>query len=119
MPTQEHRVDAADSLLPEGFADLEPFVAQWVLADEPHRMQKRWSSSMDDIVRFYEAMVPRVEAALDFLDSRNINALAPAETRLLHLTFSLVEIANSVEVYSRPSSPHALQPDRYVPVDRL
>jgi len=108
-----------DRELPEGFEDLEQFVEVWALAEEQQRMQRRWSSSMEQIQHFYDAMAPQVERALNFLDGRDIEALSPSESRLLYLTYSLVEVANPVEVYHRPASSHALPPDRFAPVDPL
>ena len=108
-----------DRRLPEGFEDLEQFVEVWALAEEQQRMQRRWSSSMEQIQHFYDAMVPHVERALNFLDERDIEALSPSEGRLLYLTYSLIEVANAVEVYHRPASSHALPPDRFAPVERL
>ena len=98
----------SDRPLPEGFEDLEQFVEQWALAEEQARMHKRWSSSLEEIQRFYDAMVLRVEPALDYLDARNIETLSASENRLLYLTYSLVEVANAVEIYGQPASPHAL-----------
>ena len=108
-----------DPLLPTGFDDLNEFVNYWAVPDEPTRMRKRWASNMEEIRRFYDTMVARVEQALDYLDSRNFEQLQPADLRLLYLTYALVEVANAIEVYHRPTSAYALGPDRYVPVDRL
>src|SRR5437763_16719760 len=108
-----------DPLLPTGFDGLNQFVSDWAIADEPARMRKRWSSSMGEIRRFYDTMVRRVEEALDYLDSRKFEELQPPDLRLLYLTYALVEVANAVEVYHRPTSPYALGPDRYCPVERL
>jgi len=106
-----------DSLLPMGFDDLNPFVNDWAIPDEASRMRKRWSSGMDEIRRFYDTMIGRVNEALDYLDARKFEELQPADLRLLYLTYSLVEVANAVEVYNRPASPYALGPERYSPVE--
>ena len=57
------------ALLPDGFGDLECFVADWVLPDALARMGKRLSSNMEEIRAFYAAMLPRGEAALAYLDA--------------------------------------------------
>ena len=53
--------------LPSAFAELSPFITDWALDDTTARMKKRNKSSMDDIRKFYEAMLPRLEAALSYL----------------------------------------------------
>ena len=110
---------AAQCLLPPGFEDLEPFVAHWALPEEAQRMHARWSGNIEAITTFYNTMTPRIESILDHLDTFGMAELPPAEQRLLHLAFSLVEVANPVEVFSQPAPFNALPPERFVPVDRL
>lgn len=106
-------------LLPAGFEDLEPLVARWALANEAQRMHARWSGDMQEITSFYNTVVPRIESILNHLDTYGSSELPPAEQRLLHIAFSLVEIANAVEVFSKPAPFNALPPERFLPVDRL
>jgi selenocysteine lyase/cysteine desulfurase len=101
-------------LLPVGFEDLEPFVETWAFARQAERAHKRWSSDLEEITVFYDAMTSRIEAALDHLDRFDLDAMAPPERRLLYLALSLVEASSAVEVYRQPSSPYAFSPDRYV-----
>jgi hypothetical protein len=107
----------AASLLPNGFADLEPFVADWALDTEMARIQKRCDTDFATIQHFYDAMAARVEAALDYLDTFDFNALPEREQRLFYLTLSLVEVANAVEFYKRPNSQYAFPPDRIIAVE--
>jgi hypothetical protein len=104
-----------NGILPAGFEDLEPFTACWSLALEADRMRQRCAASMESIQNFYDAMIGRVEAALDHLDHFDINALPEREQRLFYLTLSLVEVGNAVEFYRRPNSRYAMPPDRFVP----
>ena len=55
-------------LLPSEFADLEPYAAKWCLPNEPARYAARLSSTMVEMQSFYDAMFPRGEAVLDYLD---------------------------------------------------
>lgn len=107
--------DQAANLLPEGFSDLAPFVADWALRHEADRANRRWTAHYEDSLRFYDAMLPRLEAALSYLDTWDFDALPPAQTHLLLLTLSLAEIANTVEVYKRPGVPNAFSTERYRP----
>jgi hypothetical protein len=91
-----------DAQLPEGFADLEPFVADWVLPDSLARMAKRQASSIDDIRRFYDAIIGRADAALAHLRDFALGELPPAEERLLKLTLSLAEVGPAVEWFGDP-----------------
>ena len=48
--------------LPADFADLEPF-AEWAIPTERARYAKRLSSTMDELQAFYDAALPRMDAA--------------------------------------------------------
>lgn len=90
------------ALLPEGFADLEPFVAGWAHADVVDRMAKRQSSRIEDIKAFYDALLPRGEAVLAYLRDFALGTLPPETERLLQLMLMLAEVAPAVEWYDDP-----------------
>jgi hypothetical protein len=91
-------------LLPSEFADLEPF-AEWSLESERDRYAKRLGSSMDEMETFYDAAMPRLEAAMKYLDDLEFTALPPDATRLLWLCYSLVNVSFPVEVWRQPRVP--------------
>jgi hypothetical protein len=59
------------ALLPDEFADLERFAADWVLPTERERYAKRLSSSMDQMQAFYDAAFARAKPAIKYLTSSN------------------------------------------------
>ena len=91
-----------ERLLPEDFADLEPFAATWCLATEPERWAQRTSSSLDDLQAFYDAAFPRAEAAIAHCDQHDLDRLPPDVTRLLQLLHSLALVSYAVEVWRQP-----------------
>jgi hypothetical protein len=95
---------AAASVLPADFADLEPF-ADWSLETEAERYAKRLASSMDELQAFYDAAFPRLEAAITYLDGFPLDSLPEDATRLLWLTYSLVNASFPVEVWRQPRVP--------------
>ena len=92
----------SERVLPEPFADLERFVG-WALATETERSRKRQSSAMAEIQALYDAMLPRMEAILEYLDPFPLDAMPVEAQRLLHLTLSLAEVAPAVELFKQPS----------------
>jgi hypothetical protein len=106
-----------EPLLPAGFEDLEVFVGDWALARESERMSKRCATKIEDIRRFYDAMIDRVEAALDHLDTFALEAMPGPEKRLFYLTLSLVEVGNAVEFYKSSNSRYAFPADRMLPTE--
>lgn len=104
--------------LPTAFADLEPFIA-WSLATESERQRKRMSSSMADIQTFYDAILPRMDAVIAYLDQFPLNAMPAEAQRLLHLTFSLAEIAAAVELFKQASVADGYDAARFVPTHNM
>jgi hypothetical protein len=90
------------SLLPVGFESLNVFLRDWELADAAARMAKRQSSNMEEIRRFYAAVLPHGEKALQYLREFQLGALPPEAERLLKLMLALAEVAPAVEWYQSP-----------------
>lgn len=103
-------------LLPESFADLEDFAGAWALATETERSQKRQASMMEEIQAFYDAMLPRMEQILSYLNQFPLDAMPEEARRLLHLTLSLAEVAPAVELFKQPSVVDGYDISRLTPV---
>jgi hypothetical protein len=93
------------TMLPDEFADLEPFAATWCLATEPQRYARRLASSMAELQRFYEAVEPRAAAAIDHCDQYPLDAMPDAVVNLMHLLYSFVNVSFPVEVWLQPRVP--------------
>jgi len=91
-------------VLPTEFADLEQFAA-WSLRTEAERYTKRLSSTMDELQAFYDGAFPRLEAILSYLDGSELKNLSEPATRLLWLSYSLVNASFPVEVWRQPRVP--------------
>ncbi len=89
---------------PAPFADLEPF-ADWALRTEAERYAKRLSSTMDELQAFYDAAFPRLEEVLAYLDAMDLKSLPEDATRLLWLSYSLVNASFPVEVWRQARVP--------------
>ncbi|MFT4584399.1 MAG: nitrate reductase beta subunit [Gammaproteobacteria bacterium] len=103
----------SDPQLPEQFSDLESFAQAWALETADQRLQKRMQSSMTEIKQFYNAMLPRLEEALNYLDDFEFGKLPAAQQRLYWICLSTAEAALSVEVYGSPTLPMAPEISRF------
>jgi hypothetical protein len=90
------------ALLPEAFADLEPFASTWCLPTEPERWARRLASTMADMQAFYDACFPRGEAAIEHCDRFDLEDLPPDVERLLQLLSSLALVSYAIEVWQQP-----------------
>lgn len=91
----------SSAMLPQAFSDLEPFAASWCLATEPERWERRLASSFEELQVFYEACFPRAEAALEYCDQFELQALPPDATNLLRMLHSLALVSYAIEVWGQ------------------
>jgi len=99
--------------LPQGFSDLEQFV-EWALPSSTERNRKRRASSMDEINPFYDAMLPRLEQILAYLDQFSLREMPQDARRLLYLSLSLAEVTIAVELFHEPKVTGGCDPERFV-----
>ena len=105
----------AEALLPEGFENLAPFV-DWALEPERARTAKKVEVSMEELRTFYDAMMPRLEEIIAYLDGLAGGDERPAPAQRLYLmSLSLVEITNLVEIYKRREVIEACDPLHFSP----
>lgn len=101
-------VDSPPSLLPPGFADLEPFVEPWGrLETQDARYSTRITSDMAALQAFYDAMSARMQDIFALLNPVPITQDLDAPcTRLWRMALSITEVVQAVEVFRQPAVPH-------------
>jgi hypothetical protein len=99
---------------PTPFADLEP-VAAWALATEGQRARKRRDSTIKEIRAFYDVVLPRMDAIIEYLNQFPLENMPDDAQRLLHLTLSLAEVAPAVELFNQPLVTDGYDPERFIP----
>jgi hypothetical protein len=94
------------ALLPDGFADLEPWVADWALPTREERYDMRLSKTIDELSAFYDAIAPRAEEAIIYLNGLDIDEPAGARAALLQrLLYSMILVSYAVNVFDQPRIP--------------
>jgi hypothetical protein len=94
-----------DLALPSGFSDLQPFVADWALPTRAQRYEARLSKPFDELVTFYDAVAPRAEEAIAYLNGLDIDDLPDEATTLLHLLYSMILVSYAVNVFKQNRIP--------------
>jgi hypothetical protein len=94
-----------DTLLPNQFADLEPFAKQWCLPTERERFAARMSTPMEHMQAFYDAFFARAEAAIEYCEQFPLDDMPEDAERLLQLLYSLVMVSFPVEAWRQPNVP--------------
>ena len=92
--------------------------SHWALPTEKKRNQLRLNSSMEDLRKFYDAMLPQIDKVFEYLDKFQVGALSEPEKNLLNMTLSLAEIANAVELFkTQPGVIDGFPADRFKPIE--
>jgi hypothetical protein len=91
--------------LPEQFSDLEPFVDDWALPTRAQRYDARLSKPFEELVAFYDAIAPRAEEAIAYLNGLDIDDLPDDATTLLHLLYSMILVSYAVNVFKQNRIP--------------
>ena len=81
-----------------------PSSADWCLDSEPERYAKRLASTMDEMQAFYDAVFPRAEEAIAYLEKFPLDELPEDAQRLLNLLYSLILVSFPVEIWRQPYS---------------
>lgn len=95
----------AAARLPAEFADLEPFAEEWCLPTEAERYARRLAGSMPEMHALYDAVTPRAEAAITYLEQFPLHDLPEDATNLLHLLYSMIMVSFPVEAWGQPRVP--------------
>lgn len=97
--------DTTVRLLPDGFADLEPYVAEWARPTRQERYATRLSRTLPELTEFYDAVASRAEEAITHLNGQDVNELSEPAKRLLQLLYSMILVSYAVNVFEQPRIP--------------
>jgi hypothetical protein len=90
--------------LPAEFSELEPFT-DWIIETERERHLRRLATSIGDIKKFYDAMLPRMDDVMKILGRFGVDDTPPAEVRNLYLmALSFMEVSHPIELRWRGTS---------------
>jgi hypothetical protein len=92
-------------MLPQAFSELQPFVADWALPTRAQRYEARLSKPFDELVTFYDAVSPRAEEAIAYLNGLDVDDLPDDATTLLHLLYSMILVSYAVNVFKQNRIP--------------
>lgn len=95
----------AQRILPPGFEELEPFVAHWAGTTTNDRVHARSVLEIGEIRAFYDAMLPRLEEAMDYIDAIGVHDLSADAATLAKLVLAMGQASIAIEVHGVPRAP--------------
>jgi hypothetical protein len=99
---------------PARFATLERF-ASWALPTESQRHHRNGAAALAEVRDFYDATLPLLPEALEYLNGFDLKILPPQERQLLDLCLAMVEAAMSIEMFNEVNPKYLMSLDRFVP----
>lgn len=93
------------SSLPQQFSELDGYAQGWALPTRAQRYAARLERPFDELEAFYDAVAPRAEEAVAYLDTLDIEDLPEDATRLLHLLYSFILVSYAVNVFKQNRIP--------------
>ena len=91
--------------LPDGFADLEPYIVDWARPTREERYAVRLSKTIDELSEFYDVVAPRAEEAIAYLNRLDLRDLPADAARLLQLLYSFILVSYAVNIFHQPRIP--------------
>lgn len=92
------------------FSDLTPHIETWGLETRSERVNKHLTSSFEEIKVFHDAIAPRVEEILVFLDQFPVDAIPDEHIKLSYALLALAEIDASVNSWKSAILPYMADP---------
>jgi hypothetical protein len=71
---------------------------------------------MAEIQAFYDAILPRGDAIIQYLNQFALEEMPQQEKRLFHMILALAEVANAVELFKEPGVIDGFDPERFLPM---
>lgn len=86
------------SLLPPQFESLCGWVPGWALGNERERYLKLHASTLEELRAFYDAMLPQMDAVMEFLKTQPLEGMQPEAQNLYHLAMTFAETAHPLDL---------------------
>lgn len=87
-----------EKILPEKFMKLAPWVDEWALPSEEARYRKLHAVSFAGLKAFYEAMLPEMDAIMQFLKTQPVAGMTPEAETLYRLAMTFAETAHPLDL---------------------
>lgn len=85
------------------FSELNGFVAQWGLPTAHERLVRRTEAPMAEIEHFYQAIVPRLDDIITFLNQFPVDAIPDEYLPLSYLALAACEIDDAINLWKAPT----------------
>ena len=104
---------ASAQTLPALFHELEALSERWALSTERQRNERRRTSTMEEIQKCYDAILPRMDEIIAYLNQYPLDDMPADAKRLSYLALSFMEISPAVELFNEPDESGTFEATRF------
>lgn len=94
------------NVLPNGFQELEPFVADWARPTFCERYGQRLANSYAELKTFYDAILPRMDDIMRHVDNYAMAGMPPDALRLARLAQAFMVVSPAAELFQQGPVPY-------------
>ena len=84
------------------FSDLKPYIEIWGMETYEERLERRSDSTMEEILNFYYAIVPRIEEIIEILNQFPLKEIPEELLPLANTVLAAVEVDGVVNGWKTP-----------------
>ncbi len=100
-------------------AGMEADIAAWGLPTTEDRLAKRLKSSMHEIRRFYDAMLPRLPEVIEYLNQFPLQSIPEQDQPMARAALAMCEIDNAVNKWGVAVVDTGIDVRKFIPKTRF
>ncbi len=81
------------------FNELQPWIDSWGLASARERLGRRVDSELREIQAFYDAVSPRLEEIIEYLNHFPVDEIPEDDRKLAWMVLALCEVDDALHVW--------------------
>ncbi|NKB36042.1 MAG: hypothetical protein GKR93_02580 [Gammaproteobacteria bacterium] len=81
------------------FDDLRPYIEHWGQAEANQRLRLRVEAELAELEEFYNALSPKLEAIIQYLNQYPVNKIPEADKPLANMLLALCEVDDAIHIW--------------------
>lgn len=92
------------------FSDLDPIINEWNIDTVEGRIRKRTESTLEEMQKFHDALLPRLEEIITFLNQFPVEEIPEEYQYLKNAALSILHVDRPVNKWQRATLEEARDP---------
>ena len=92
------------------FSDLSGFIDKWGLETAHERLQKRSATDLPELKAFYDAVTPRLEEMIVFLNQFPVDEIPEQFKPIAYMALAICEVDDAINVWKSSNLEYISEP---------